>query len=216
MKYCNRCFRNIIDDVNVCPFCGQADKLIDYDKEKRGEDFSCNNESTLSSHIDRDDAYSIGDESADAVYGNEKSHNLDNCENSAENEDGFADKGTPGENFKYSLDYFRKLPPAQRQALIQKYKTEIEQKYGYNPSDGTTVEVAGREISVAQFRSIDKLFSSVDTGKSETMDPEKAKKLASVFVVLSIIAAIVPYIGIPLFVMGIVYVIKSQTKNMSK
>ncbi len=215
MKYCNRCFRNIIDDVNVCPFCGKADKLIDYDKEKRGEDFSCNNESTLSSHIDRDDAYSIGDESADNVYGNEKPHDLDDCENSAENEEGFADKGTPGENFKYSLDYFRKLPPAQRQALIQKYKTEIAQKYGYNPSDGTTIEVAGREISVAQFENIDKIFGTVDTPKKTTMDPDKAKTISIVMVVLLVLSALIPFIGIPLFVMAIVLLIKSEA-NKSK
>ena len=215
MKYCNRCFRNIIDDVNLCPFCGKADKLIDYDKEKRGEDFSCNNESTLSSHIDRDDAYSIGDDSADNVYGNEKPHDLDNCENSAENEDGFADKGTPGENFKYSLDYFRKLPPAQRQALIQKYKTEIEQKYGYNPSDGTTVEVAGREISVAQFENIDKIFSAVDAPEKNYMDPNKTKTIMIVMIVLLFLSALIPFIGIPLFVMAIVILIKTQG-NKSK
>ena len=73
MKYCNRCFRNIYDEVNVCPYCKKSDKLIDYDKEKRGEAFTCNSDDTMSSHI-KDDAYSIGDKDADEVYGNEKRH----------------------------------------------------------------------------------------------------------------------------------------------
>ena len=40
MKYCKKCFRNVREDVNVCPYCGQPG-LEEYGSHKSGEDFSC-------------------------------------------------------------------------------------------------------------------------------------------------------------------------------
>ncbi|MBQ9605327.1 MAG: hypothetical protein IJR45_07935 [Firmicutes bacterium] len=150
MQYCNRCFRNIFEDVKVCPYCKKADKLVDYDKEKRGEDFSCNNESTLSSHINKDDAYNIGEKNADTVYGNTgRRHNLDNCENSADTPQ------TQNNQKTLSAAYLQSLPPEQRRKLIEEKKEELRRRYGVNPSADSTygakMNVNGKEVLVDDF-----------------------------------------------------------------
>ncbi len=119
MKYCKRCFRNIFEDTAVCPYCGRSDKLMDYEKEKNssGEDFSCNNDSTVSSHIKTDDAYSIGNKSADDVYGNSSRHDIDNCENRSE---------APQKNTqKRDLS---SLSPEERRRLYEQKRAELNRR----------------------------------------------------------------------------------------
>lgn len=40
MKYCKKCFRNVRENVNVCPYCG-APGLEEYGSHTSGEDFTC-------------------------------------------------------------------------------------------------------------------------------------------------------------------------------
>ena len=214
MKYCKRCFRNIAEDVTVCPFCKQADKLIDYDKEKRGEDFTCNSEvASFSSHIDRSDAYNAEESDADNAYGNTKRHDIDNCENSAEAVEQ-ADPGTPGENFSKSFNYLRSLPAAERQKLIKDMLEDIDRRYGSNPDEGTVVTVQGREITVSQFKRIVSFFarSDISNASAPTFDSAKAKIIA--IVIWLIITVIAPPVGIFFAIVAIS--IYSKTKDDNK
>lgn len=211
MKYCNRCFRNIVDDVNVCPFCGKADKLIDYDGEKRGENFTCNSDSSFSSHIDRDDAYNLGDEAADKAYGNQRSHNIDNCENSPETAVGLADRGTPGENFKLTLEYLRAMPQQERSSLLSEVSAEIARLYGAAPSDDATVTINGRTITVPQFQIVKKMYDRLDSSvNASTVGPEEFKKYGTLFVISIILMVVFPPVGLLMLVGIIVHLTKTQ------
>jgi hypothetical protein len=50
MKYCKKCFRNVREDVNVCPYCG-APGLTEYGSSSSGEDFSCTEPQKLKQDI---------------------------------------------------------------------------------------------------------------------------------------------------------------------
>ena len=95
MKYCKKCFRNVREDVNVCPYCG-APGLEEYGSHTSGEDFTCSQpkkaEREIKAEIDslsphkEDDAYSrdayspfsmFDDESTTDAYGNTKKRNKD-------------------------------------------------------------------------------------------------------------------------------------------
>ncbi len=212
MKYCKRCFRNITEDVSVCPFCNQSDKLIDYDKEKRGEDFTCNDESSFTSHIKKD-AYDTEDSEADAdnAYGNQKRHNIDNCENSAEAPEA-ADPGTPSENLSKTLTYLRTLPANVRQGLIRTLLEDIERRYGPNPDENSTVTVNGREITVAQFKKLAVFFNTTDMQKTAANTTTVNKNMASFIAVWVIITVIFPPLGI---ILGII-AISIYTQNKKK
>jgi hypothetical protein len=109
MKYCKKCFRNVREDVDKCPYCG-AGGLEDYGSGNSGEAFTCSQphevereiqqeiESLNPSHSKADDAYSteefspfdmFNDEEKaedayaapeDDVYGSRR-HTDDNCGN---------------------------------------------------------------------------------------------------------------------------------------
>ena len=202
MKYCKRCFRNITEDVAVCPFCNQSDKLIDYDKEKRGEDFTCSDNSSFSSHIKKD-AYDTEDSSADAdnAYGNEKRHNIEECENAPE-APAAADPGTPGENFSRCFAYMRTLVPAERQRLIKETVEDIGRRFGPNPDEGSTVSIDGREITVAQFNRLVTFFAKTDIQPAQESMFNK-KNLGSYIAVWFVITIIFPPLGIILAVIAI-------------
>lgn len=64
MKYCKKCFRNVREDVNVCPYCG-APGLEEYGSSKSGEAFTCSQPQQTEREIEKeinkltpDDAYS--------------------------------------------------------------------------------------------------------------------------------------------------------------
>lgn len=92
MKYCKKCFRNVREDVNVCPYCG-APGLEEYGSHTSGEDFTCSQPAktirdiqqeidALNPNDDEDDAYStkeddykpfgMFDEEETDAYGNVK------------------------------------------------------------------------------------------------------------------------------------------------
>ena len=206
MKYCNRCFRNIVEDVTVCPHCGKADKLIDYDGQKRGESFTCSSDSTFSSHIGKDDAYSLGEDDDDIAYGNTGAkHNIDDCENS----DNASSKPPV-----IDPDYFKSLSPQERRRLIAEKQAEIKIRYGANPSEesmnGATVTINGRKVPVEDIR---RLSADFDT---ENTDGKVAKSLlVQALPVLIFIFAIAfminPGFGVSLLV--IVLVIAFNMKN---
>ena len=73
MKYCKKCFRNVREDVDVCPFCG-APGLEEYGSSSSGENFSCSRPMEVKSSIEEEaeelepkdytqDAYSMDDNS---------------------------------------------------------------------------------------------------------------------------------------------------------
>lgn len=91
MKYCKKCFRNVREDVDVCPYCG-APGLEEYGSHTSGEDFTCSQPAKTIRDIqqeidalnpdDEDDAYStkeddyepfgMFDEEETDAYGNVK------------------------------------------------------------------------------------------------------------------------------------------------
>jgi hypothetical protein len=111
MKYCKKCFRNVREDVDRCPYCG-AGGLVDYGSESSGEAFTCSQphevEREIQQEIDSlnpsrnkaEDAYAteefspfdmFNDEkkaddayatSDEDVYGSKK-HTDEDCDNSA-------------------------------------------------------------------------------------------------------------------------------------
>ncbi len=210
MKYCKRCFRNITEDVMVCPYCGKTDKLIDYDKEKRGEDFSCNDDSTFTSHIKSGDAYDTEEsgEDADTAYGNTKHHNIDDCENSAEAPER-ADPGTPGENFSRSFTYLRSLPPAVRAGIIKNTADDIEKRFGYNPDESATININGREITVSQFNRLKDFFDKSDQLPEKT-NINKNQALTTGIVIWLIVTILAPPVGIFLGIAAAALYTKSQ------
>lgn len=94
MKYCKKCFRNVREDVDVCPYCG-APGLEEYGSHTSGEDFTCSQPAKTIRDIqqevdalnpdDEDDAYStkeddyepfgMFDEEETDAYGNVKKAN---------------------------------------------------------------------------------------------------------------------------------------------
>ena len=201
MQYCNRCFRNIFEDVKVCPYCKKADKLVDYDKEKRGEDFSCNSDSTLSSHISKDDAYTMGDKNADTAYGNTgRPHNIDSCENSPDTPDM---PNTAEKNL--SAAYLKSLTVEQRQKLIAEKREELRRRYGANPSadstNGAKMTVNGRQVYVDDF------IDMMKKGQSTLQNPyqEHAEDAAyNKYKVAAIIAMLInPFFSIVVGSIGI-------------
>ena len=195
MQYCNRCFRNIFEDVKVCPYCKKADKLVDYDKEKRGEDFSCNDDSTFSSHINKDDAYSIGEKNADTVYGNTgRKHDLDNCENSAD---------TPAQ--KSSSEYLQSLSPQERSRLIAEKREELRKRYGVNPSmdstNGAKMNINGKEVYVDDF--IGMMKKEQTTLNDPFADDKDATALKNMKIAAVVAAFINPFFAIVLGTIGV-------------
>ena len=213
MKYCKRCFRNITEDVAVCPYCKQSDKLIDYDKEKRGEDFTCNDNSTFSSHKGRGDAYDTSESDADAdnAYGNEKRHSLENCENAAEAPE-MKDPGTPGENFSKIFTYLRTLTPEQRQKIMQQTADDIQRTYGSSPDEGSTVKLLEREITVAQFNRLAEFFNRLNTAPAKDTT-SAAKNFATVFSIWLIVTVLFPPVGIIFAVAAIAIFLKKKNNN---
>ncbi len=75
MKYCKKCFRNVREDVNVCPYCGQPG-LEEYGSHNSGESFSCampdkSSGETKSPEPEKEDAYTIKEDGFD-VHNEEK------------------------------------------------------------------------------------------------------------------------------------------------
>jgi hypothetical protein len=53
LKYCKKCFRNVREDVDVCPYCG-APGLEDYGSSSSGEDFSCTEPQKLKQDLENE------------------------------------------------------------------------------------------------------------------------------------------------------------------
>lgn len=188
-----------MEDVNVCPYCKKADKLIDYDKEKRGEAFECNDNSKFSGHIKKD-AYSMGDEDADTVYGNKTRHDLDNCENS-DNYKAPAQKPA-------AIAVLEKLSPEEKRRLIAEKQLEIRMKYGNNPSAdslfGATINVNGEEMSVEDFRRYignRQLPDNRNSGKKLT--EQELKTIITLIVVAIFLLPFLAPVSVVLFVIAI-------------
>lgn len=217
LKYCNRCFRNIFEDVNVCPHCGLADKLIDYDKERQsgGEAFTCNTDSTLSSHIKKDDAYSVDSEEREDAYGNEKRHDLDHCENSNDN------NAAIQAGNRANAAYLRSLSPLERRKLVEEKQAELRRRYGMNPSEestnGATIKVNGIDMSVDEFRRLaknsDSLNSVPKNPYSDTLDKNKATAITMVIVIAIILFMFAPGLAFALIFFSVLAMVGSKKND---
>lgn len=77
MKYCKKCFRNVREDVSVCPYCG-APGLTEYGSQNSGEDFTCSQPKALEREIEQNieelqpkkaDAYTCkNDDDNDSIF----------------------------------------------------------------------------------------------------------------------------------------------------
>lgn len=83
MKYCKKCFRNVREDVDVCPYCG-APGLTEYGSGTSGEDFSCSKPSEVERKLEqkiediqppkvKKDAYSVPEKSPFSILDEDNS-----------------------------------------------------------------------------------------------------------------------------------------------
>ncbi len=81
MKYCKKCFRNVREDVDICPYCG-APGLEEYGSHNSGEAFTCSQPKTVERELEneikamipepKEDAYTIEDNKPFSIFDDEQ------------------------------------------------------------------------------------------------------------------------------------------------
>lgn len=228
MKYCKKCFHNVREDVDVCPYCG-APGLTDYGSQNSGEAFTCSHPKELEREIaedieelkpktyekeeDFDDSiFMFGDEEEEDAYKTDEGDPYGNGESDSCNNpesDIYGSKRHTDENCENAPDTPLSSAPSPDDS---KYKMRIEYLNMLKKIDGITPQ------------RIDELMRRYDeshgnyTGKrtynsNQPKTTNTANSAAGTYIIAIFVAVIFSFFN-PIMGIIIALIIKSKFKNL--